>query len=241
MNQPGPIPVIRPRRLFQAVEQTFPDRNIEISMLMPSSGIGSLLTLESALVTALLRLTDARNIFEFGTFHGATTVMLAANTEPSARITSLDLPPQQIAGADSTSLDLADADQNDQFLRLKYRDEGAFCVRQARPELQQKIQLITEDSRSFCPVKSGLAGTQDLVLVDGGHDYDTEMNDSMKAFQLAKPDSVIIWHDYGSAIHTDVARCLQDLTTSHRLVSIGSTMLCLCLQGRFAGLGLADG
>lgn len=76
--------------------------------------------------------------------------------------------------------------------------------------------------------------------MDGGHDFDTQMNDSLKAFQLAKPDSVIIWHDYGSGIHTDVARCLQELAASHSLVSIGSTMLCLCLQGRFARLGLAE-
>jgi len=67
------------------------------------------------------------------------------------------------------------------------------------------------------------------------------MNDPLKAFHLAKPDSVIIWHDYGSAIHTDVARCLHDLAASHTLVSIGSTMLCLCLQGRFARMGLAEG
>ncbi|MFN9293707.1 MAG: class I SAM-dependent methyltransferase, partial [Planctomyces sp.] len=92
-----------------------------------------------------------------------------------------------------------------QFLRLMYRDRGPYCVSQARAELQQKIRLITEDSRTFCPEHAGLAGSQDLVLVDGGHDFDTQMNDSLKAFQLGKPDSVIIWHDYGSAIHTDVA------------------------------------
>ena len=241
MTQPVTIPVIRPRRLFQAVEQQWPGQNIEISMLMPSSGIGSLLTLESALVAALLKITSAENIFEFGTFHGSTTVMLAANSGPRARITSLDLPQQQIAADNPAGLNLADADQNDQFLRLMYRDRGPFCVSQARPELQQKIRLIAADSRAFCPVTAGLAGSQDLVLVDGGHDFETEMNDSLKAFQLAKPDSVIIWHDYGSAIHTDVARCLQELATDHQLVAIGSTMLCLCLQGRFARLGLADG
>ena len=158
MNQTGTIPVIRPRRLFQAVEQQLPGQNIEISMLMPSSGIGSLLTLESALVAALLKITSAENIFEFGTFHGSTTVMLAANRGTNARITSLDLPPQQITADNPAELNLAEADQNDQFLRLMYRDRGPFCVRQARPELQQKIQLIARDSREFCPVTAGLAG-----------------------------------------------------------------------------------
>ncbi len=241
MNQTPTIPVIRPRSVFQLVEQQWPGQNVEISMLMPPSGIGSLLTLESALVAALVKITSAESIFEFGTFHGSTTVMLAANSGPRACITSLDLPQQQIAADAPAGLNLADADQNDQFLRLMYRDRGPYCVSQARAELQQKIRLITEDSRTFCPEHAGLAGSQDLVLVDGGHDFDTQMNDSLKAFQLGKPDSVIIWHDYGSAIHTDVARCLQELSASHSLVSIGSTMLCLCLQGRFARMGLAEG
>ncbi|MFN5078151.1 MAG: hypothetical protein ACK5MO_21375, partial [Planctomyces sp.] len=96
MTQTPTIPVIRPRSVFQLVEQQWPGQNVEISMLMPPSGIGSLLTLESALVAALVKITSAESIFEFGTFHGSTTVMLAANSGPRACITSLDLPQQQI-------------------------------------------------------------------------------------------------------------------------------------------------
>ena len=125
MNQTGTIPVIRPRRLFQAVEQQLPGQNIEISMLMPSSGIGSLLTLESALVAALLKITSAENIFEFGTFHGSTTVMLAANSGTNARITSLDLPPQQITADNPAELDRKSTRLNSSHIPLSRMPSSA--------------------------------------------------------------------------------------------------------------------
>ena len=207
----NPIPSIRPRQIFKLVEDKFPDQNVEITLTMPPSAIGSLLTLESSLLVALLKITEAKNIFEIGTYNGNTALLIANNTP-------------------------ADADQNDQFLRQIFKTQGAFYVNRASPAIRSKVRLLNENSLTFDPVARGLVGTQDVIFVDGGHDYETIKNDTLKAFQMAKPDSVIIWHDYLSKIHTEVEVYLRDLAVEKKLIGIGSTMLCVCFQGKYAEL-----
>lgn len=230
------ITSIRPRQIFKIVEDQFPDQNVEITLTMPPSFIGSLLTLESALLVALLRITEAKNIFEIGTYNGNTALLFANNTPPDAVVTTLDLPPEDIEMHDASKLDLADANQNDQFLRQIFKTQGAFYLNRAAPDIRSKVRLLNENSLTFDPLTRGLVGTQDLVFVDGGHDYETIKNDTMKAFRMAKPDSVIIWHDYLSKIHTEVEVYLHKLAGEKKLIGIGGTMLCACFQGRFASL-----
>jgi predicted O-methyltransferase YrrM len=231
-----PISSIRPRQIFQLVEDKFPGTNVEITLTMPPSGIGSLLTLESALLVALLKLTDARFVFEIGTYNGNTALLLANNTPDDAVVTSLDLPPEEIEVQDEVNLDLQVANENDQFLRQVFKSTGPFYVNRASLAVKSKIRLLNENSLSFDPARHGLIGTQDLVFIDGGHDYETIRNDTAKAFKMAKPDSVILWHDYKSTIHTEVEDFLCDLSLEQDLIGIGSTMLCMCLLGRFSSL-----
>ncbi|MFN7564610.1 MAG: hypothetical protein ACK5TH_22750, partial [Prosthecobacter sp.] len=117
----NPIPSIRPRQIFKLVEDKFPDQNVEITLTMPPSAIGSLLTLESSLLVALLKITEAKNIFEIGTYNGNTALLIANNTPADAVVNTLDLPPDDIEMHDPSKLDLADADQNDQFLRQIFK------------------------------------------------------------------------------------------------------------------------
>jgi hypothetical protein len=230
------INTIRPRTIFELVENKFPDQNVEVMLTMPPSAIGSLLTLESSVLVALLRITEAKRIFEIGTYNGNTALLFANNTPPDAVITTLDLPPDDIEIHDDTKLDLANADKNDQFLRQIFKTQGAFYVNRAAPAIRAKVCLLNENSLTFDPVARGFVGTQDLVFVDGGHDYETIKNDTLKAFQMAKTDSVIIWHDYLSKIHTDVEVYLREIAHEKKLISIGSTMLCMCFRGKFASL-----
>jgi len=229
-----PIPTIRPRHIFKLVEEKFPGQNVEMTLSMPPSGIGSLLALESSLLVALLKITEARNIFEFGTYNGNTALLIANNTPADAIITTLDLPAEEIEIYDESKLDLADANQNDQFLRQVFKRKGPFYVNRASPAMRCKVRLLNENSLTFDPVARGLVGTQDIVFVDGGHDYATIKNDTIKSFQMAKPDSIIIWHDYLSKIHTEVEVYLGELAREKKLISIGSTMLCVCFQGKYA-------
>jgi predicted O-methyltransferase YrrM len=232
----SPIRSIRPRQIFKLVEDKFPDQNVEVTLIMPPSAIGSLLTLESSLLVALLKITEARNIFEIGTYNGNTALLFANNSHADAVVTTLDLPPEDIEMHDASKLDLADAVQNDQFLRQIFKTQGAFYLNRCSHVIRSKVRLLNENSNTFDPVVHGLVGTQDIVFIDGGHDYNTVKNDTLKAFQMAKPDSVIIWHDYLSKIHTEVEVYLSELGAEKKLIGIASTMLCVCLQGRYASI-----
>jgi predicted O-methyltransferase YrrM len=88
------IPSIRPREIFKLVEDKFPNRNIEMVMNIPPSGIGSLFSLESALLVALMKVIDPKAVFEFGTYNGNGALLFARNTRSDAVITTLNLPPK---------------------------------------------------------------------------------------------------------------------------------------------------
>lgn len=203
---------------------------------MPPSGIGSLLTLESCLLVALSKIVSAKAIFEIGTFNGNTTLLLAANTAEDAIVTSLDLPPGDIEVIEEIKLNLQDANQNDQYLRQVFKQRGAFYLERAASRVRSKIRLIHCNSIDFDPAEENLVASQDMVFVDGGHDYATIKNDSEKALQMLRSDGIIVWHDYLSKIHTEVETYLQDLASERRIISIGSTMLCIYLQGKYADL-----
>ena len=230
------IRTIRPRQIFKIVEDRYPDANIELTITMPPSGIGSLLTVESSLLVALTKITNAKRIFDIGTFNGNTSLLLATNTPRDAIITTLDLPPDEIELHEENKLNLADADQNDQHLRQVFKNKGAFYIKRASADIQSKIKVIHQNSHDFEPSANGLCAKQDIVFVDGGHDYSTIKNDTEKALRMLKPNGVIIWHDYLSKIHTEVELYLRDFSIDKEVIAIGSTMLCFYPQGDFAGI-----
>ena len=78
---------IRPHHVFSLV----PAGQERVTLELPKRFVGEPLMLEKALLLALLRISLARRIFEFGTFLGGTTAMLAANA-PAAELFTLDLP-----------------------------------------------------------------------------------------------------------------------------------------------------
>ena len=107
------VSAIRPKVLFQKVETSFPDANITFSVSIHSSAIGGMTLLGSSILVSLAKLTGAQTFFEFGTYMGATSVLLASNAPPGAHVTTLDLPPAEIdltaASGDTAALIL----QND--------------------------------------------------------------------------------------------------------------------------------
>ena len=127
---------------------------------------------------------DARTIFEFGTGTGKTTYLLALNSPPEARITTLTLPM---------------AEQGHQG-RFYY--EGS--------EVAGKIEQQLADSKTFDEAPREAAF--DLVFVDGGHTRSYVENDSRKALRMVKPGGFIIWHDYLGRRVKDVFEVLNELS-----------------------------
>ena len=136
--------------------------------------------LERFFLAALCLIKRPTTIFEIGTFDGTTTLLLARSA-PDASIFTLDLPLQRASVA---------AFQPEMENVLAGRVGSAFA---GTPEASRITQLLG-DSRSFD--FSPWRETVDLVIIDGGHDYDCVSADTRAAQMILESDGVIVWDDY---------------------------------------------
>jgi len=133
-----------------------------------------------ARLVALARAIDARRVFEIGTYNGLTALTLAANL-PNATIDTLDLPPGK-----------------EPLLRISESDlDNVSCFPARRYEGRDEAAQITQHLGDSATFDFGpFARAFDLVYVDGAHSWEYVENDSRAAFEMVKPDGVIVWDDY---------------------------------------------
>lgn len=142
---------------------------------------------ELAALARLMCVLNPRRIFEFGTFVGRMTRLLAVNA-PQAEIVTLDLPRD-----------------------LVKHDVG--CEFRGTPEAARITQL-SGDSRTFD--FSRWKGVMDFVWVDACHDYEFVVADTARALELAAPGAVVAWHDYRLSVGSaGVTRALRELKRNH--------------------------
>ena len=224
---------IRPKVIFEKVEKTIPDTDIEFIVKLPSSKIGGLHLLESSILVSMIKLTNPSNIFEFGTYMGASTVLMASNSPNYTLVTTLDVNNQsEITEQEPSSYNLQDAHDNDDFLRSNFRDNGAIHIERCKPNIKDKIIQIFCNSKNLDIDKQNFRKKFELIFIDGGHDYETIENDTKKAFDMATDDAVIIWHDYTSQIHRDVTHFINNISKKNKIVHVQNTMLALHFRGK---------
>ena len=134
------------------------------------------------LVAAIAMLAECRTIFEFGTYRGDTTWLLAHNV-PGARVYTLDLPgPEAMRSA---SLELTDPEYFATFERgTRFRDT---------PEAERIVQLFGDAADfDFTPYR----GAMDLVYVDASHSYSYVRSDTEAALGMLSDGGTIVWDDY---------------------------------------------
>jgi predicted O-methyltransferase YrrM len=136
--------------------------------------------LERFFLGALAALRQPKLIFEIGTFDGATTLLLARNA-PGAQVVTLDLGDDQ---ADTATV-RAEAEN--------VRAGGVGSKFVGTPEAARITQLYG-DSRSFA--FDEWHGRADLVVVDGGHEYEATSADTRAAKRLVDSGGLIVWDDY---------------------------------------------
>ena len=225
---------IRPKVIFKKVEDKYPDENTVFSVSIPSSDIGGMTLLESSVLVSLEKLLMPTNIFEFGTYMGATSILLSMNST-EATVTTLDLP-TDTAVNDNADVDIYDDKQNDDFLRSKFITQGAKYIKRAEESVQNKITQLFLNSIDLDVEATGYKNKFDFIFIDGGHDYETIKNDTKKALGMSKKDSIIIWHDYNSKIHGDVTKFVNEFSVENDVVHVGSTMLAIYAQGKYKEL-----
>jgi predicted O-methyltransferase YrrM len=151
---------------------------------------------ERAILDGITRMLGPSAIFEFGTFTGKTTLLLA-NAAPLAQVHTIDLPPSG-DGEDVVG--------------------SAFIGELAADRIIQH----RADSRVFD--YSALEGAVDLVFIDASHEFDDVVSDSEHALRLLKPDGLVVWDDYHPR-HPGVYRALNQLSDHLVLTQIARTRL----------------
>ena len=171
------IPAVEPSSIWPEFDQ------VEITMLSSQirRHLWAMPENELMVLAALAKILKPKNVFEFGTFTGASTLAMATNTPENTRIHTLDIPPQNRrshrtgVGSD-----------------IPFDFEIGQCFKSTPWE--KKIEIHTCDAKSF---DAGPFRRQmDLIFVDADHTYSFVRNDTEKALEMIAPGGVILWHDY---------------------------------------------
>lgn len=140
---------------------------------------------ELVVLCSLCRKFDPKLILEIGTFDGNTTLHFALNSPDTAKVLTLDLPPDVLEGKGTSR---GDRSLTSSPLRSVRRFIGT--------EFEEKITQFYGDSLEFDFSKFLEHGHPDFIFIDAGHTYDCVKSDTEKALSIIKSGGHIVWHDY---------------------------------------------
>lgn len=209
---------IRPYKLFSTLPTVSTERCVTVPI--PSRrGLGGISLLEAFLLITTCKLVGAKHLFEFGTFLGSTTFILALNSAPDARVFTLD-----VSRETPTSIAQHEADAPLTSIRLNTNAQMDFSGSPAA----DKITTLIGDSVRYD--FSTYRAKMDWIFVDGGHDLVSVRSDTESAFDMIdlKKLSCIAWHDYKNpnADYSDLTRFLDDLSQQRSIFHVEDTKLC---------------
>lgn len=165
------------------------DKKQAALVMRPLQSASSPEILESWVLAAAAR--DADTIFEFGTCTGRTTLMLALNSPPNARIHTLTLHPDHFEH--EYQADRSDV-EDDKWKHTARKESKHTSFLYEGTAVTNKVTQIFGDSKKFD--ETPLAGTCNLIFIDGGHSYSYVKSDTEKALRMLAPGGLIFWHDY---------------------------------------------
>ena len=166
-------------------------------------GVGASISLiEGAALAAMMRLSKATRVFEFGTYKGVSTTQLALNLPEGGMVFTLDLP-----------------EDHPVYISYSQLPSESGMKMLVPPDLNHKITFLKEDSADFDTTP--YRGTMDLVFVDGYHSYEYVKNDTEKGLEMLRPGGIIAWHDCVSN-RPEIVRYLKTLSPLPNLVASSS-------------------
>ncbi|MDD5041844.1 MAG: class I SAM-dependent methyltransferase [Candidatus Peribacteraceae bacterium] len=176
---------------------------------------GNTSLLEEYVLLSLMRAYNVHAFFEFGTYLGQTSYLLAKNL-PGIAIHTLDLPARDI---EKTAIAISVGER-------RYVDKPVTGAKFLGTPEQQRITQLSGDSAAFD--YTPFEGTMDCVFVDGCHDEAYVRNDTRHALQLLQKKGMILWHDY--LTYESVSRSLNVLGHELPLFHIQDTSLVLHIR-----------
>ena len=218
------------RVLFKGYPKPWPIKEVSAADIYPFLNKKSLLDRELYLFNDDFGTSDiercilslwakfSENIFEFGTYTGGTTYLLAKNNPEHGKIVTLTLHPDQVSQIGTTSKDNAE----DIKTAVGESDNTTFMYEGTT--IEHKITQLFCDSKQFnC---SPYTEQFDLIFIDGAHAYSYVMSDTEKALQMLRPGGVVFWHDYrGPSRAKGVFLALNELAKKLPLLHIKGTAL----------------
>jgi predicted O-methyltransferase YrrM len=151
---------------------------------------------ERAVIDVLIRHLRPKVLFEFGTYSGTTTALMAEASADDAVVHTIELPSAR-----------------EEIIGRAFRD---------RPELTDKIVQHRVDLKDFD--FNPFVATVDFVFIDASHERDDVMADSQHALRLLTPGGVIVWDDYQAA-QPGVVAALNALSIDIQMFSIAGSRL----------------
>jgi len=161
---------------------------------------------EQLSLQVLIRTRGCRTAFEIGTFNGGTTRLLAEALPEDGHVWTLDLP---AAAFDTTQ---GPAGFSGSQVGAAYRDSPAA----------HKITQLLGDSLQYDFGPYGQSA--DIVLVDGGHEYEHGVADTLTALRLVRGGGIILWDDFEPYWH-GLVNGICDAMDDRRLGRLAGTAL----------------
>lgn len=182
------IPIANLENYFDFMLLPFEIQHFELPETKYSNGNISLF--ETVIICLICRNIDPKNVLEFGTFNGRTTINIAANIPDDGEIITVDLPKACIK---DTKYPLEGAKETDANNELGYvGTTNKLYTKNDR--YRHKINQFWMDTAIF-PIPS-YQGYFDFIFVDASHAYENVLNDSKTALKCIKKNGTIMWHDY---------------------------------------------
>lgn len=215
-NKEKGIREIKLRELLELIDEK--DITKEIKTMFPPIEIGSITLVDQIVILSIIDLIKPKKILEIGTYQGYTTRIMLRNSD-AEKITSIDLPKDYISDRVLNNKEkiLTDGNYNDEYLKTIQKNSGEVYLRGLNKTEKSKLKLIKEDSKTVDFAKK--VGNINFAFIDGGHDYMTIENDTKKTLEQMN-EGVIVWHDYNSAIHSDVTTFLKNHSRSRTVFHV---------------------
>ncbi len=194
--------------LFPGIENTA----VDFKELRYLNGVVSTPPTDLFCICAIAKYLVPSAIFEIGTSHGVTTTQLAANTNGSTKIYTLDLEDEGFTREYIKPLGKRIA-----ISEIKHQ----MGVQFKGTVLENKITSLRGDSYDFN--FEPYYGKIDLVFVDGKHSFEYVQRDSENALKMLSTRGVILWHDF--YFSRGVRRFLNHLSSNKTLFQIRGTDL----------------
>ena len=148
---------------------------------------GTMNSKEAALVQSVIRALQPRTMFEFGTHQGILSQRMMEAAPGDAVLFTLDIPPEELPNTfipqDKTNLD---------YVRHSSEEMGKHIS----ATYQNRVMRMLGDSARVD--LGAFHDSIDLVVVDGGHQYEVAKADINEGWQMLTSGGVMLIDDYKS-------------------------------------------